>query len=195
MYATAHAVTTIFTTVNFRNVEERKAGFRLFCGAELISFSFVRVFFNRTIPTVFENTSMAWLATIPYIYGILHFGPILFWAVAIGAEYLMPERKKVARNVFAGCMFLIAIGGEFVAVAYDEYKDPGVQVTQRFQAKDAEQQIFTISSDPIPGSVELYDNSLQEDETNFSSQGRAVRVTMKLNRTDIVTIKYRHKSE
>lgn len=140
---------------------------------------------------------MAWLATIHHIYGILHFGPILFWFIAIAAEYAVQiwEKKKLALNIFAGSMFLIALGAEFIAVAYDEYKDPGVQITQRFQAKDAEQQIFTISSDPIPGSVELYDNSLQEDETNFSSQGRAVTVTMKLNDTDVITIKYRHKSE
>lgn len=140
---------------------------------------------------------MEWLASIRHINAVLRLGPIVCWGVAVVAEYAAQKwnKRKLVLNVLAARAIALALSGDAVAYEYEQFKDPGTHVTQRFQAKDADQQIFTISGDPIPGSVELYDNSLQEDETNFTTQGRAVTVTMKLNSTDVITIKYRHKSE
>ena len=142
---------------------------------------------------------MAWLATIPHIYGIIHVGTILCWAAAIvaGTEFVnrkLPRGKEVLGYV-VGFGFFFALGGELLVYEYDAFRDPGVEITQWFSAKDADRQVFTISSDPVPGSVEIYDNGLQEDKTNFSTRGRDVTVSMKLNHTDVITIKYRHKSD
>jgi hypothetical protein len=142
---------------------------------------------------------MAWLETIPHIYAIIHVGTIVCWAAAIaaGTEFVAGKwtaGKKVLTYV-VGFGFLFALGGEYLEYKYDVFRDPGVQVIQWFPARDADQQVFTISSDPVPGSVEIYENGLQEDGANFSTRGRAVTVSMKLANTDVITIKYRHKSD
>lgn len=60
-----------------------------------------------------------------------------------------------------------------------------------FQARDANEETFTLRQQPFSGSVEVLINGLEEPADIFSVHGKNVTVSTKLNNTDVVTIKYR----
>ena len=134
--------------------------------------------------------------------GFLKIGTILCWAVAIGSEYVAqkwPQRKKLL-NVFAACMFGLALIGEYGSYRYDSKQEAqleatidaqGIPETKWFMAKDADEQTLTIPDDPLAGSVEVLINGLIEPGDVYSVNGRSITVLTKMNHTDQVTIKYR----
>jgi hypothetical protein len=58
------------------------------------------------------------------------------------------------------------------------------------QARDADEQTFTLRQRAIPGSVEVLINRLDELADIFSVHEKDVTVSTKLSKTDVVTIKY-----
>jgi hypothetical protein len=134
--------------------------------------------------------------------GFLKIGTILCWAVAIGSEYVAqkwPQRKKLL-NVFAACMFALALSGEYVSYRYDSAKEAeiaaaidaqGIPETKWFMAKDAEQQDFEIPDAPLEGKVDVLINGLMEPGDVYSLHGRILTVATKMNHTDQVIVRYR----
>jgi hypothetical protein len=135
---------------------------------------------------------------------VLRIGTILCWAVAIGSEYAAqkwPKRKKLL-NVFAMCVFALALCGDYVSYRYDNLRESRMQATidaqgfpeaQWFQATDGKVQTFTISHTPFSGSVEVLINGLTEPAISTRSMEELSTVSTQLSRTDQVTIKYLHR--
>jgi hypothetical protein len=138
------------------------------------------------------------------MYAVLKIGTILCWAIAIGSEYvaqLWPQRKKLL-NVFAAGCFGFALLGEYGSYRYDDLKQSqmeaainaqGVPAIEWFQAKDTDEQTFTLSETPLSGSLEVLINGLIEPSSIYAVKGRAIAVSTKLDRSDQVIIKYRRK--
>ena len=62
-------------------------------------------------------------------------------------------------------------------------------VAEWLQARDADEQTFTLRQRAIPGSVEILINGLDEPADIFSVHEKDVTVSTKLSKT-VVTIKY-----
>ena len=77
--------------------------------------------------------------------------------------------------------------------AYWSYKgsQKSEPVAEWFQARDANEETFTLRKQPLSGSVEVLINGLEEPADIFSVREKDVIVSTKLNKTDKVTIKYR----
>jgi nitrous oxide reductase len=63
-------------------------------------------------------------------------------------------------------------------------------VAEWFQARDADEQTFTLRQRAIPGSVEVLINGLDELADIFSVHNKDVTVLTKPSKTDVVTIRY-----
>ncbi len=133
---------------------------------------------------------------------LLKISTIICWAIGIGSEYVIqrwPARKKLL-NIIAACAFGFALFGEYCSYRFDDLQQTrlearvnaqGIPATEWFQAQDANQETFTLRQRPLPGSVEVLINGLEEPSDIFSVQEKNVTVSTKLNNTDAVTIKYR----
>jgi hypothetical protein len=133
---------------------------------------------------------------------VLKLGTILCWAVAIGSEYAAqkwPHGKKPL-NIFAACVFALALCGEYASYRYDNFRESQLQATidaqgfpeiQWFQATDGNVQTFTTSHVPLSGSVEVLINGLIEPGDVYAVNGSAVTVSAQLSQTDQITVKYR----
>jgi hypothetical protein len=64
-------------------------------------------------------------------------------------------------------------------------------VAEWFQARDADEQTFTLRQRAIPGSVEVLINGLDEPADIFSVHEKDVIASTMPSKTDVVTIKYR----
>jgi hypothetical protein len=154
----------------------------------------VRIYFSRRV---------GW-SKRQIIHAVLRIGTILCWAVAIGSEYAAqkwPKRKKLL-NVFAMCVFALALCGDYVSYRYDNLRESRMQATidaqgfpeaQWFQATDGKVQTFTISHTPFSGSVEVLINGLTEPAISTRSMEELSTVSTQLSRTDQVTIKHLHR--
>ncbi|MGC2421744.1 MAG: hypothetical protein WA405_08860 [Candidatus Acidiferrales bacterium] len=89
--------------------------------------------------------------------------------------------------------FFLALNGEYLSYRYDDFRDPGVPAKEWFETNKAGNEVFKISDDPIPGSVDVLVNGLDEPTDTFSVRGRTVALLFKIEPSDSVTIKYRYK--
>ena len=134
--------------------------------------------------------------------GFLKISTIFLWAIGLGSEYAIqhwPARKKVL-NLVAAFAFGLALLGEYGSYRFDNIQQTrleakvnaqGIPVAEWFQARDAEEETFTLRQQPLGGSVEVLINGLEEPADIFSVHEKNVTVSTKLNNTDVVTIKYR----
>lgn len=99
--------------------------------------------------------------------------------------------------------FVLALSGEFATYRNDKIRDAawqaqldaaGTPEKETFPARDEDDQKFTLKFEPLFGSVELLINGLDEPTDIYSVHGREVTLSTKVNRSDTVTIKYRHKA-
>lgn len=136
------------------------------------------------------------------VNGFLKISTIFLWAIGLGSEYAIqrwPARKKVL-NLVAAFAFGLALLGEYGSYRFDNIQQTrleakvnaqGIPVAEWFQARDAEEETFTLRQQPLGGSVEVLINGLEEPADIFSVHEKNVTVSTKLNNTDVVTIKYR----
>jgi hypothetical protein len=139
------------------------------------------------------------------VYVALRIGVILCWALAIGLEFAVQKWKNREKtlNKLAMCFFAFALIGEGVTFWADrkqqarleaEINAQGVPAIEWFHAKDTDTEIFTLSSDPIAGSVELLINGLIEPNDIYTVSGRSVTLSTPLTHSDEVIIRYRRMS-
>jgi hypothetical protein len=66
------------------------------------------------------------------------------WLIGIiaGIEYFSDKWPKAERMFSAVALigFLLALSDEYVSYRYDEFKDPGVEVSEWFHAQDAKEE-------------------------------------------------------
>lgn len=136
------------------------------------------------------------------VNGFLKISTILLWAVGLGSEYAIqrwPARKKLL-NVVAAFAFGLALMGEYGSYRFDNIQQArleakvnaqGIPGAEWFQARDAQEQTFTLRQQPLAPSVEVLINGLEEPADVFSVHGKNITVSTRLNNTDVVTIKYR----
>jgi hypothetical protein len=134
---------------------------------------------------------------------IVKVGTLIFWAVGIGSEFVIqkwPHRKKLL-NIIAAFAFVLALAGEFMSFHFDEQRETywenrlhaiGTPTTEWFNAKDAKSQVFNIKHDPLPGSLEVDINGLEEPTEIYSLRDHEVTVSTPMDHTDQVIIKYRY---
>ena|ERR1019366_2941073 len=106
---------------------------------------------------------------------------------------LMRKWRSLTRNqsiIFVVGVLALAVG---LPSAYWSYKgsQKSEPVAEWFQARDANEETFTLRKQPLSGSVEVLINGLEEPADIFSVREKDVIVSTKLNKTDKVTIKYR----
>jgi hypothetical protein len=137
------------------------------------------------------------------MYAFLRVGTIFLWLIAIGSEYVTQvwTKKKQLLNWIAMASFALALMGEYCTYRIDIKRDAelisainlqGIPAEEWFQAKDGNNQTFTISADPIDDSVEVLINGLIEPNDIFRAAGRNVTISTQLSLKDSITIKYRH---
>jgi hypothetical protein len=134
--------------------------------------------------------------------GFLKISTILLWAIGLGSEYAIqrwPIRKKLL-NIIAAFAFGLALLGEYGSYRLDSIQQAqlestvnalGSPIAEWFQARNANEETFTLRRQPVPGSVEVLINELEEPADIFSVHEKNITVSTKLNNTDVVTIKYR----
>jgi hypothetical protein len=101
--------------------------------------------------------------------------------------------RSLTRNqsiIFAVSVLALVVG---LPSAYWSYigSRKSVPVAEWFQARDADEETFTLRQQPLSGSVEVLINGLEEPADIVSVHEKDVTVSTKLNNTDVVTIKYR----
>jgi hypothetical protein len=136
------------------------------------------------------------------VNGFLKISTILLWAIGLGSEYAIqrwPTRKKLL-NILAAFAFGLALLGEYGSYKFDTLQQTqleakvnaqGIPAAEWFQARDANEETFTLRRQPVSGSVEVLINGLEEPADVFSVHGKDVTVSTKVDKTDVVTIKYR----
>jgi hypothetical protein len=115
---------------------------------------------------------------------------IFCWQHSSGA---MRKWRSLTRNqsiLFVVSVLALAVG---LPGAYWSYKgnQKSEPVAEWFQARDANEETFTLRKQPLSGSVEVLINGLEEPADVFSVREKDVTVLTRLNKTDVVTIKYR----
>jgi len=107
------------------------------------------------------------------------------------ASGLTRRLRALTRNqsILLGILALIVA----LPSAYWSYKgsQKSEPVAEWFQARDANEETFTLRQQPLSGSVEVFINGLEEPADVFSVHEKNVAVLARLNKTDVVTIKYR----
>ncbi len=109
------------------------------------------------------------------------------------ASDLRHKWRSLTRNqsiIFAVGVLALVVG---LPSAYWSYlgSRKSEPVAQWFQARDADEETFTLPQQPLSGSVEVLINGLEEPPDIFSVHEKNVTVSTKLTKTDVVTIKYR----
>lgn len=136
------------------------------------------------------------------MYAALRIGVIFCWAVAIASEYAVQKwkRRETLLNVLAACFFAIALVGEVATYRLDTRRDSrleaeivsqGTPVTEWFHARKATAQTFTLSGEPVTGSVAVLINGLIEPDSIYNVSGRSVTLSTPLADSDEVIIEYR----
>lgn len=136
----------------------------------------------------------------------LRVATIFCWAVGIFSEYVVQlwPKGKTLLNVIAVVAFVLALSGEYQTYREEqraqqlllaEIAEIGHPTTEWFQAIDGDSQNFTLKYNPIPKTLEVAINGLEEPNDVYSLQGRTVTVSTRMDHTDTVTIKYRHSQQ